>query len=270
MWVKVDDRFPDHRKVFSAGAHLGPHSTGRVLAIWLEAMCWTNYNKTDGFLPVETVRTFKHDRHPLKVAAAMVRECRRPDGTMGPGLWVEADGGFSVHDYGDHNDREKFSRTSAARAEAGRAGGVKSGEARRYAKAKQLLRADDSNAEASPNPVPVTQLQNHKSTAPVGAESTDPVEKSPDARRGLSVFDRREIAKSWFAGLSDGEQHSKLCALVTAELEGGGLDPDADDGDQMAHLKDIAARAKYAPVTGEKLRKALDSVLTARGLKVGA
>jgi hypothetical protein len=112
--------------------------------------------------------------------------------------------------------------------------------------------------------------QNHKSTAPNGAESTDPVEKSPDARRGLSVFDRREIAKSWFAGLSEGEQHSKLCALVTAELEGGGLDPDADDGDQMAHLKDVAARAKYAPVTGEKLRKALDSVLTARGLKVGA
>lgn len=271
MWVKVDDRFPDHKKVFAAGEHLGPYSTGRVIAIWLEAMCWTNNpdNATNGFLPTGVVRTFKHDRHPLKVADAMAMTVQYPDGEH-TGLLKKVDGGYQVHDYAVHNDREKFKKTSAARAEAGRAGGVRSGEARRQAKAKQLLRETGSNAEASANPVPVTQLQSHKNTAPDGAESTAPVEKSPDDRRGLSVFERREIAKSWFDGLSPKEKHSKLCALVIAELEGGGLDPYAGEANHMDYLKTIASRAKYSPVTGEMLRRAVEAVFTARGLRVGA
>lgn len=113
-------------------------------------------------------------------------------------------------------------------------------------------------------------LETHKSTAPGGAESTDPVEKSPETRGGLSIFERREIAKSWFDALPPTEKHTKLCALVTGELEGGGLDPDADEGDQMEHLKTVASRSKFSPVNGEMLRKAIDAVFTARGLRVGA
>jgi hypothetical protein len=188
MWVKVDDRFPDHRKVFAAGAHLGPYSTGRVLAIWLEAMCWTNHNGTDGMLPIDVVRTFKHDRAPLKVAQAMSSPVARLDGTMGPGLWVEVCGGYQVHDYDVHNDREKFEATSAARKTAGRHGGIKSGEARRQAKTKQVLQQNGSKAAstdvANTNPVPV----------PVQASSVKTTEEArrPDA---LAVMFERFAAR---------------------------------------------------------------------------
>jgi hypothetical protein len=251
MWVKVDDRFPDHRKVFSAGAHLGPHSTGRVLAIWLEAMCWTNYNKTDGFLPIETVRTFKHDRHPLKVAAAMVRECRRPDGTLGPGLWVETDGGFSVHDYSDHNDREKFSRTSAARAEAGRRGGLNSGEARRQASVKQLLQQNDGNlasggqAISNPVPVPVPNLQVQEHRAEDVAACAEPVENDTEPN------------------------HRLLCAVVKAEwkaFEKSGRQFE-DETDLSEHMKEAAARARV-PYTGPAIAAAIRAVAGVNGARL--
>lgn len=178
MWVKVDDRFPDHRKVFAAGDALGPHSTGRVLAVWLEAMCWTNFNGTDGELSIGVVRTFKHDRQPLKVAQAMALPVRRPDGSMGPGLFIAQEGGFRVHDYHELNDREKFEAKSAARAEAGRNGGRRSGESRREAKlkqtAKQLLQQTGSkpeaNGQANTNPVPVPTDQQVKEQ-PAGADA---------------------------------------------------------------------------------------------------
>jgi len=79
---------------------------------------------------------------------------------MGPGLFVSVDGGYRVHDYGVHNDREKFEQTSERRSAAGRVGGKKSGEARRQARLKQLLQQEISNClsneQANTNPVPVT------------------------------------------------------------------------------------------------------------------
>lgn len=251
MWVKVDDRFPDHRKVFAAGSQLGPRSTGRVLAIWLEAMCWTNHNKTDGFLPLETVRTFKHDRQPLKVAAAMVCECRRHDGTMGPGLWLEVEGGFRVHDYADHNDREKFSRTSAARAEAGRRGGVNSGEARRQANAKQLLQQNGSNAAsnivaiANPVPVPVPQPQVQEHRGDDAAGCAEPVENGPEP------------------------DHKLLCAIVKAEwraMARAGREFE-DETDLSEHMKGVAAKAQV-PYDGPSIATAIRAVAGSNGRRL--
>jgi hypothetical protein len=107
-----------------------------------------------------------------------------------------------------------------------------------------------------------------KNTAPNGADCSQPVEKSPEPHGRLSVFDRREIAKSWFASLPATEQHEKLCAMVSAEFDAGHIV--SDSGDDFEHLKKVAARAKYSPITGHQLRKALDGVLAAHGLKVGA
>lgn len=90
MWVKVDDGLPDHSKVLAAGRALGTRGAGRVLAIWLQGMCFANRNLTDGFLPESLVRTWTlYDHRPLEVAGAMVDA----------GLLELAAGGFRFHNY---------------------------------------------------------------------------------------------------------------------------------------------------------------------------
>jgi len=115
MWVKVDDAFPEHRKVFVAARQLGPYATGRVLAVWLEAICWVNRQETDGIVPLEVVRTFRHDRDPLDVAGALVYA----------GLWNPCEGGWEIHDYHDYQfDGAKRANLSEVRAAAGRRGAM--------------------------------------------------------------------------------------------------------------------------------------------------
>lgn len=239
MWVKVDDRFPEHDKVFAAGAHLGPSSTGRVLAVWLEAMCWTNYKGTIGLLRTEAVRAFRHDRQPLKVAAAMAQPVRRADGTMGPGLFVEVEDGFMVHDYLDHNDRQKYEAISAARSAAGKAGGMRSVEAKRQAKLKQsakhLLEANGVNGKQNGSkpstPFPGTrdlQVQEHR--AEDVAECAKPVENEPEP------------------------DHSLLLALVKREFKAGRRFE--DEADCIEHMKRVAGKA-HVPYTSPAIAKAI-------------
>lgn len=93
MWVKVDDSFSEHPKVVEAGRHLGPYGRGRVVAVWLVAMCYCNRNYTDGFVDELTVRTWTlFDRRPLDVAFVMAEA----------GLMSRVDGGFRFHDYLDY------------------------------------------------------------------------------------------------------------------------------------------------------------------------
>lgn len=103
MWVKVDDRFPEHPKVVAAGMKLGPYGEGRVLALWLHGMCYCNRNYTDGWLEATTIATWMRiDRKPLEVAEAMAQPVRDKAGL----LVKEGEGDlarFRFHDYEVHN-----------------------------------------------------------------------------------------------------------------------------------------------------------------------
>lgn len=93
MWVKVDDVFPEHRKIVDAGRHLGRSGSGRVLAIWLAGLCYCNRNLTDGFIPAAILRTWTlYDRRPLDVAEVMVIAR----------LFDRVEGGYAMHDYLDY------------------------------------------------------------------------------------------------------------------------------------------------------------------------
>jgi hypothetical protein len=93
MWVKVDDRFPEHPKVVEAGSQLGPFGEGRVIAIWNVGMCYCNRNETDGFVKKSTIAGWmRFDRRPMEVVEAMLRVM--PDGKSG---LLE-----------DHGDRVRF------------------------------------------------------------------------------------------------------------------------------------------------------------------
>jgi hypothetical protein len=115
MWVKVDDGFTGHPKVFSAGRTLGSRGTGRALAVWLEGICWSNRYATDGFLPTDVVQVFQHDADPVLVAAALVTAR----------LWEVCDGGWRIHDFAKYQfTAAQRAALAEARIESGRRGGL--------------------------------------------------------------------------------------------------------------------------------------------------
>lgn len=122
-WVRLDDAFYDHPKVQEVGP-LG-------LALWVTSIAWSNRNLTDGFVPRAKAKTLLdwegvawhmwrgeivgggEDAEALDVAAALVNA----------GLWVEADGGFRIHDYHDYQpSKDEVEAGRRQKQEAGRKG----------------------------------------------------------------------------------------------------------------------------------------------------
>ncbi|MHB6907096.1 hypothetical protein [Streptomyces sp. DB-54] len=113
-WVRISDDFYDHAKFDAAGA-LGT-------ALWVAGLAWCNRNLTDGFIPRRVALRLLD----FEDAAEAVQHAERHAGgnavtndsdheDLGPlvarfavrrlvaaGLWVEADGGYRVHDYLDY------------------------------------------------------------------------------------------------------------------------------------------------------------------------
>ena len=144
MWVKVDDELPTHHKVYIAGRQLGVRGTGRVLAVWLEALCWTNKHHKDGFLPTAVVAALQHDRQPLHVAAALQHA----------GIWEPVEGGWRIHDWAQYQlDGSKRAELAQIRADAGRRGAQA-----RWQNGKKM-------AKNAPVPVPFASKEAKRSRA---------------------------------------------------------------------------------------------------------
>ena len=144
-WVRLDDGFANHPKLVAVGA------TG--MAMFVAGLCYCSRYLTDGFIPQAQVKLLINIRDSSNVAARLV----------GAGLWEPAEGGFAVHDYLVYNPSRRDAEASrAARAEAGRRGGLSSSKqtaeqtvSQRQAKAKQTPSKASSKKEAKANPVPV-------------------------------------------------------------------------------------------------------------------
>jgi hypothetical protein len=91
MWVRVDDGFVEHPKVMAAARHLGANGAGRVVAVWLEAICYAARNLTDGLVPILIARKFITDRRPLDVLDVMAMPDVR--------LMTKTDTGYRFHDF---------------------------------------------------------------------------------------------------------------------------------------------------------------------------
>lgn len=84
-WVKVYNSMPQNPKLLMAG--------DRAAWLFVCGLCYSNEHLTDGFIP----------RHALPVVAPGVRQPERlAAGLVAAGLWHEVEGGWRVHDYGDH------------------------------------------------------------------------------------------------------------------------------------------------------------------------
>jgi hypothetical protein len=156
-WAKLDDQFPDHVKVMGAGP----------LASWLHVcgLCYCGRMLTDGYIPFRQVRKLADVDNPEELAAILVRE----------GLWEEAPGGYVIHDYLDYNpSREKVEATRQARSEAGRAGGLRSGEARASGIASDFadtFASPSDEAKSNPDPDPLPESRNPRSDSPLAARA---------------------------------------------------------------------------------------------------
>ncbi|MBP6833050.1 MAG: hypothetical protein KA978_19840, partial [Deltaproteobacteria bacterium] len=145
-WAKIDDGFYDHPKVLVAGEE--------AANLYLRGLVWCCKHLTDGAIPREALRTLTGRRDAAALAVKLVAS----------GLWEAREGGWAVHDFLDHNPtaaevKARRSELSAKRAEAGKRGGIRSGQVRGgEANAKQTASKPEAScsgvAEAKRSPVP--------------------------------------------------------------------------------------------------------------------
>lgn len=139
-WAKIDDQWFANRKVV-------PLSLA-ARGLWTTVLAWTCAQRTPivpGHMPGFLCGVQFIDTEVKELVDA--------------GLWHEVDGGWEIHDWAEYQDRS----LSEKRAEAGRKGGLKSGEVRASeatetpsdeAKPKQTDVASESNDEAGTRPGP--------------------------------------------------------------------------------------------------------------------
>lgn len=119
-WFKVDDKLHDHRKARAAGP--------AAMGLWVLAGSWSADNLTDGFIPASLLPRWGRQREANRLTEV--------------GLWhaAEQDGekGWRFHEWAERQPtRAQKEAEREIKSEAGRVGGIKSGQSRREAKAKQ-------------------------------------------------------------------------------------------------------------------------------------
>lgn len=151
-WVKLDDGFPFHRKAILAGKD--------ARALYITALCWASGQLTDGYLDSAVVPTLCAVSEVTNVKEVTER-------LVEVGLWEREDSGYSIHDYHDYNPTaEEAIAVREARAEAGRKGGVLSGESKRKAKSEA-----NAIANAKQNQTPFPFPSPRERDIPTGAEN---------------------------------------------------------------------------------------------------
>jgi hypothetical protein len=156
-WVRLDDGFMRHPKAQAAGLQ------GR--ALFISGLCWCAANLTDGRIPKAMIPLLAFEAGVKPAAAAALVKV---------GLWDEDGDGYAVHDWLDYNrSRDVITDVRASRSEAGRRGGLRSGDSRRgsndEANTKQLASANGKQVAccaSNPSPAQPSPAQ------PIGLESS--------------------------------------------------------------------------------------------------
>lgn len=132
-WVRFDDTFPINRKVGGL--------SDAAFRLHAEAIFWCARELTDGRIAKDELKQVSGIARPDRHVAELVRR----------GLWVETDQGWEIHDYLKYQPaKAKVIADREAKAKAGRAGGIKSGQVRRGVEAKTKQSA--SRLVEHPNP----------------------------------------------------------------------------------------------------------------------
>lgn len=109
-WFKVDDHLATHSKVARAGL--------AAMGLWVKAGSWSAQHLTDGHVPAEVLGLLGATR---KHADALVKA----------DLWTAEPDGYRFRDWFDYQPTaEKSAEVREKRREAGRKGGLASGQSR--------------------------------------------------------------------------------------------------------------------------------------------
>jgi hypothetical protein len=158
-WVKLDDRFPSHRKIALL--------SDRAFRLHVSALCWASENLTEGKILETELRVIAHVRG-AKTAAKELEDRQ---------LWDRIDGGWVIHDFLEYNpDRAKVQaerEANAARQQAWRDRKKAEKEAKAAAEkaARDAMRngvtdeasqrSDDTNATATRHEDDTNARENH-------------------------------------------------------------------------------------------------------------
>lgn len=135
-WVRIDDQVPRNTKCLKAGP--------AACWLWVCAIAHCQSQLTEGFVSVEAL--------PMIGVKGASRAEKLAQVLVGAGLFDRVDGGYLVHDYLEFNGTKddalaRKAKLSAARAEAGRLGGLA-----KVANAKQPVVANPSPLPSPPFP----------------------------------------------------------------------------------------------------------------------
>lgn len=214
-WVRLDEEFPDHPKVVTAGP----------LAGWLHvcALAYCNRHLTDGFIPRAQVGrlvnfagiiNLDEDPGPCDVRDMPdVSPYELADRLVSLGVWERRQGGFAIHDFLDYQpSRAEIEAQRKVKKDAGRAGGIRSGESRRSrteAEPKQTAKQEGSRtgstteaerqangqAKTKPDPVPVPLVDRSSSSNTVaGPPSEEEEELRARVTTAVKLIAERRLA----------------------------------------------------------------------------
>ncbi|MBP2331262.1 hypothetical protein JOF56_011647 [Kibdelosporangium banguiense] len=186
-WFKVDDRFYDHPKVRRLGK-----DRAAAIGVWTLCGSWAADKETDGFVPAEVAQRYD----PRERMAARL---------VAVGLWhqdtVEGETGYRFHDWHIYQpSAEKAQAKRKVRQEAGRRGGIKSGQTRRSKTEANASAKPEANHEAKTNPEPEpieahlpaqgTTTATHAHEREHGETPTGPGITGPRSADALRLVDR--------------------------------------------------------------------------------
>ena len=193
-WVKLDDGFFNNQKIVSVSKD--------AKIIYLAALCHAGATLSDGFIPRNAVAILaaQCDVRSANKAIAELVEAR---------LWKQVDGGFSIHDYLEHNtsSQEVDAKQEAARE-------------RMRRKRSQNVRANNERSSQEVR-VPEDRRQKQKtenpSTGVLGDGASAPAK--PPAKRASQIPETwmpsdgvREWAKS--EGMTNADVDSQILRFV--------------------------------------------------------
>lgn len=221
-WARLDDQVAFHAKTIAAG--------NEAFGAWARMLAWSCAHMTDGKVPRAVARSITTP----KVLGKLV-DVRLLD--------IDGDG-YAIHDFLEWNPSQEQERAKrAARAEAGRIGGRRSGEARSKVEANAssvasaLLPSCFDTDEAKPNPVPVpVPVHTHTARAREGerayAGEAQPVpEREPmssEAGELLAALRRHEALRSVadvrFAETLEGRRAGRPVAWVAQAIADAAAD----------------------------------------------
>lgn len=275
-WFKTDDGMWRHRKVRRLGRQkVSVTAQVGCMGLWQLAGNWAADNETDGFVPAEQVEQWD----PRLQLAERLVDAK---------LWhpTEDDGepGYRFHDWHDYQPTaEEVQDKRTKRQEAGRRGGIKSGQTRRSKTEANASAGASSKTEAKTNPVPsrkeTTHLEQARSdpnaheNAPHEAIPAGPGATGPNARNAWTAVQattpagtpqavRGQLARAAQQLLDEGQPGT----LVTAALLKLHATPNAGPGLLPNILADL--QKEQAGVNAYNVRSSGSGARSARSEKV--